>query len=66
MTRLDARAAEHADRGPDAAQALRRESELCHNPHHPPRFLTIGRVECLRIDEFRNLVGVTHAYARAG
>ena len=36
------------------------------NPHHPPRFLTIGRVECLRIDELRNLVGLTHAYAPAG
>ena len=66
MTGLDARAAEHAHRGPDAAQALGRDGELCHNPQHPPRFLTVGRVECLRIDEFRNLVGLTHAYARAG
>ena len=55
---LDARAAEHADGGADAAQPFGRDRELCHNRQHPPRFLAIGRVECVRIDQFRNLRGL--------
>ncbi len=30
--------------------------ELCHNAQHPPRFLPVGRVHRLRIDQLRNLV----------
>jgi hypothetical protein len=66
MAGLDPRAAEHAYGRSNAAQPLSRDRELCHNSQHAPRFLAIGRVECGGIDELRNLVGLTHAYARVG
>ena len=45
--------------GTHAAQAFGRGGELCHNPQHPPGLLPVGRVHRLRIDQLRNLAGLT-------
>ena len=59
----NARAAEQADRGTNAAQALGRDGKLCHNAQNTPRFLSVGREIRLRIDQLGNLARLIHAYA---
>ena len=67
MSRADAGAPEHADGGPDIAQLLRCDREFCHNAEHPPRFLAVGRIRRLGIDQLRDLARLNHlVHAHAG
>src|SRR4029079_12439342 len=66
MSRLDARASKHRNRGTNAAQSLGRGRELCHNSEHTPGFAAVGGVRRLRIDELGDLGGLIHGYARTG
>ena len=61
VMRLHARAAEHAHRWADTAQPLSGDGEFCHNAEYPPRFLPVGRVHRLRVDQLGNLVRLNHA-----
>ena len=61
MARLDARAAEHADRGTDAAQAFGRRSAnsaIIPSTRHASCPLVV--YSRLRVDQLRNLVGLRH------
>ena len=40
--------------------------EFCHNAEHPPRFLTVGRVHRLWVDQLGNLVCLDHAEVNSG
>ena len=57
-------AAEHADGRPHAIQPIGRHLELCHNPKHPPRFLSVGRNAALAGQSFQESRGFAAAWQR--